>query len=341
MAKFTPPRLSSEGYDTQIVAVAIDPQGQGWAAGGEADRPDKGEPPRPAPIIPVSIEGESSTCVKQPFFVDAYYEPNQNQVPAEGLEGPPVPGSFSWSSVAVIPGSGEGMVGGHLQPLGTNPHLDAGEPVIAEVRCDGPARLVRLRTEELQTVGNEVGESGTGKIVAVPGEVTAVAASAPNDAWAAIGAPGEVSRRFFADGAWETPHLYHYWNGQPPEAEAGNELESQTRPSEPPPSKEPPEPPEPPAPPAPKTVTHRKTIKLAPSIYDVKAKLHTSTVGGHPRFSLYLTFRLRRSVTVGAHALRSGRVVSVAPPRRFSGHTGTLILNLTRQNWPTKVTFVA
>jgi hypothetical protein len=286
------------------------------------------------PIIPVSIEGESSTCVKQPLFVDAY---EAQEVPAEGPDGPTVPGSFLWSSLTVVPNSGEGMVGGLTRPLGRI-GAEPGEPVIARVSCGGPPTLTRLRVEELK---NEIGqdelkETGTGKTVAVPGEVTAVAANAPNDAWAS------TSASVFADGAHEPPRLFRFWNGAPPEGvEAGNELETRTRPPEPPPPTEPSAPPEPPAPPAPKTVTHKKTIKLAPSIYDVKAALHTSTVGGRPHFSLYITFRLRRSVTVGAHALRNGRVVSVARPKRFSGRTGILVLGLTRQNWPTKVTFVA
>jgi len=57
--------------------------------------------------------------------------------------------------------------------------------------------------------------------------------------------------------------------------------------------------------------------------------------------SLYITFKVRRPVTIGARALRSGHVVSQARPRHFAGDSGLLVLSLNRRHWPTKVSFFA
>jgi hypothetical protein len=86
-------------------------------------------------------------------------------------------------------------------------------------------------------------------------------------------------------------------------------------------------------------VTKTNSVTLPAAVYDVKAKLHTAKDHGKLILSLYLTFKLHRPVTIGAHALRHGHVVSVAKPRHFAGHSGQLILVLNRKNWPTSVKF--
>jgi hypothetical protein len=101
------------------------------------------------------------------------------------------------------------------------------------------------------------------------------------------------------------------------------------------------EPPEEPAPvvqPLP-VVTQVPSTTLPPAIYDVKVKLHTIKRHGRRYFSLYLTFKVRRPITLGAQALRRGRVVSVARAKPFTGRTGQLILNVERKRWPTSVQF--
>jgi hypothetical protein len=213
------------------------------------------------------------------------------------------------------------------------------EPVIAQVACDGTLTLTRFRTDEVL-------ENGTVTTKPAPadreGAVTAVAASAPNDAWAAT-SEGEFPRSGITNpkGVEEPPHLYHLTNGLAPEAEAGNSLETRVKHEPPiPVFHEEAPPPAPPAP-TPVTVTTKRTVKLPAAIYDVKSSVSTSSAGGHTEINLYLTFRIRRTVTVGAHALRNGRVVSVAKPKRFRGHTGTLVLSLSRAHWPTKVTFIS
>ena len=70
-------------------------------------------------------------------------------------------------------------------------------------------------------------------------------------------------------------------------------------------------------------------------------KVHATRRHGRLTLSLYLTFKVRRPTTIGAEALRRGRVVSVARPRHFTAGRGLLILNLDRRRWPTKVSFLA
>jgi hypothetical protein len=171
--------------------------------------------------------------------------------------------------------------------------------------------------------------------------VSAIAANATNDAWAAA----TIGR--LANNEWEPPRLYRLTDGQPPEAlaetypptEPKRQKEEEGEPEPPTFVLEPP-PPSPSAEP-PATVTKSKAVKLPAPVYDVKAKLHTTTRKGHIILSLYLTFKLRRSVTIGAHALRHGKVVSVAKPRYFTGRSGRLILVLNRKHWPTSVKFVS
>src|SRR5262249_37236805 len=160
---------------------------------------------------------------------------------------------------------------------------------------------------------------------------------ANNDGWVAT-SEGESSS------APQRPHLYRLTNGRPPEAPAGND-EEPPRPTER--TEEPPiyvfeAPPEPPSPaPLPPTVTQPPTVTLPPAVFGVKVKLHRTKRHGHVRFSLYLTFKLRRPTTIGAQALRRGHIVSVARARHFAGQSGTLILQLERRRWPTQVRFIA
>jgi hypothetical protein len=70
-------------------------------------------------------------------------------------------------------------------------------------------------------------------------------------------------------------------------------------------------------------------------------KLHKVKRHGRTYLSLYLTFKVLRPVTLGAQALRHGRVVSHARARLFAGKTGTLVLSVERKRWPTTVRFVS
>jgi hypothetical protein len=164
--------------------------------------------------------------------------------------------------------------------------------------------------------------------------VYALAANASNDAWATTRGLNEEGK---------LPRLYRFTNGQTPDAPKGNDVEP-LRPlrqkiDQPIYELEPPGQPAPEALPLP-TITQMPSSTLPPAIYDVKVKLHTIKRHGRKYFSLYLTFKVQRPITLGAQALRRGRVVSVARAKPFTGPTGLLILNVERKRWPTSVQFI-
>ncbi len=340
---FTPPTSPQEHdpYRTDLVAVDFDATGQGWVAGNPAGlridsryefRPASPSlPPPPSPLVPVSTSGASTTCAG----------PSERRftfTPLAFNAGQPTD-SFLWSSIAVIPGSGEALAGGSLLPhkegavQDPNARPVEGEPVIAQAACDGATTVTRFRVEDPTYKGS----LPKPPLVSADreGYVSAVAANAPNDAWVAT-STGSVFNET-GNSVLQPPHLYRLTDGSKPDAPEGDDLEE--RPLElqlDPPILvlEPPPPPLPPAPPA--TVTETSRVKLPPAIFGVRTKLH-----GRHKLSLYLSFRVRRPVTVGAQALRRGHIVSEARPRRFTGKRGLLILELDRRRWPTKVRFVA
>jgi hypothetical protein len=306
--------LAGEPDTTNLVAVDLDAAGRGWVAGRPSELATE---PQPAPLEPVAATGEATTCAGPPAqrFTDAL----------SGSTG------FTWSSgaVSVIPTDGEVIAGGQLG-TGTSPAV--AEPVIVRANCHEDTTVTRFRVADAKSPRGEVPADETGR-------VEAIAANAKNDAWAATNsgqlAGGPSNNEF------EPPRLYRLTNGEPPEAPEGNDEED--RPSEAQTDAvievlEPPPPPPPPETPLPVTETH--TVKLPAAVYDVKAKLHTTKSHGHVNLSLYLSFKLRRPVTVGAQALRHGHVVSIARARHFRGKTGLLILRLNRKHWPTNVKFV-
>jgi hypothetical protein len=347
---FTPPTMAQLGdpYRTDLMAVDVDAAGQGWVAGNPAGlrlkERDGAEPakdpkppsarefnppnqPQPSPLVPVSASGTATACAGPPPSRFTYTPEAKATEEA---------GAFLWSSIAVVPGAAEALAGGRMRRAkdGSGPNEDAsvGEPVIAQAGCEGDATVTRFRIQDPTSPAHEAPADRESS-------VTAVAATAQNDAWATT-SPGELTGAFNT-GFDEPPHLYRLTNGQRPNAPEGNDEE--TRPLE---LKEDEaiiviEPPKPePQPQAPATTTQTHTVTLPAAVYGVKARLHTTRRHGHIYFSLYLTFKLRRPVTIGAQALRHGRVVSVARPRHFAGRTGLLILSLNRKHWPTNVRFV-
>jgi hypothetical protein len=321
---FSPASLAGDPFGTDLVAADFDATEQGWVAGNPGGLrlreregygpPAEGDPkplasPALSPLEPVSALGAGTGC----------------KAPAPNFEyqtiGAPDPaGSFLWSSISVVPSSGEALAGGNMRQQ--NPKF--GEPVIAQVRCDGATTLTRFRVPETPVPAD------------LGGSVTAIAANATNDAWAATSI-GALSP--------QPPRLYRLTNGMEPEAPEGNNEES--RPLElevdKPIYEEEKAPVEtatavstsvealPPPPP----------ITLPPAIYDVTVKLHKVKRHGRIYLSLYLTFNVQRPVTLGAQALRRGHVVSTARPRLFSGHTGQLILSVERKRWPTNIRFIS
>jgi hypothetical protein len=341
-----PPSTPQPGdpYRTDLVAVDFNSSGQGWIAGnpaslsawfespGEAIDPQS-PPVRPfnpphsaqrAPLVPVSPIGRAAACTG-PAESTFTYSPFSD--PA---------GAILWSSIAVLPASGEALAGGRARlPAAEG---EPAEPVIARSGCGGASTVTRFR------IGDPT-FTGTGPAPPAPadrkGTITAITANAINDAWATTTA-GTLPAPSNGLPINERPHLYRLTDGQPPAAPEGDDNEFPPLELTLDPTIIVPEPPEPPAPPPPPVVvTQTHTETLPPALYGVKARIHTKKRHGHIYLSLYLTFKLRRPVTIGAHALRHGRVVSVAHPRLFTGASGLLVLMLDRKRWPTKVEFVA
>jgi hypothetical protein len=173
--------------------------------------------------------------------------------------------------------------------------------------------------------------------------VSAVAANAVNDAWAAttqgvLQSPSDPNTLVL-----QRPHLYRLIDTTSPLAPAGDDDEPRPLVFEPDPPifiEAPPDP-EPETPP-PTTVTQSapaqvKSVKLAPAIYGVKAKVQAGRRGG---LFLYVTFKVRRPITIGVQALRRKKVVSSSGFKHFRGKQGTLVLRLDRKRWPTRIRFV-
>ena len=349
-------------YRTDLVAVGFNEAAEGWVAGNPAGLRTNwecedicGEPAHRqiagaealAPLVPVSLSsGTEDKCTDGPFAPE--------KLTFSDVVPPKEFGSFLWSSLAVVPAvgeaqlpaSGEAVAGGSMRPHevegsernspGTLP-----EPVIVQANCDGAMTTTRFRVAEAaeQTEPNRTEAEAADR----GGTVTAISASAKNDAWAAT-SDGQLLGRVnpseppMREKVIQAPHLYQLTDGRTPEALEGNEEEE--RPPElqenPPIYVFEPEP-EPPLPPVPPPVTNTSTTHEPPAVFGVKATLHN--VGG--KLSLYLSFKLRRPITLGAEALRSGRVVARAKARHFSGRRGVLVLQLSRKHWPTKIRFTS
>jgi hypothetical protein len=392
------PSLPGDGYVNDLTAVDLDNDAQGWVAENPAgigltsgtastlpvQFPVSGQPPlwtggstEPAPLVPFSTAGQT-TCTGPPAA--------RFTVPSSPNTAPGLGGAFTWTSLSVVPATGEAIAGGTTRTAATSPELNQDgsfEPVLIQADCAGGTTETVFRapdpTDAAGATGvtgasgptgpsgasgptgpsgasgptgpsgasgptGPTGSTGAGSTVLVPadhrGTVTAVAANAPNDAWAAtsVGSLNTLESVSSPTNPYgQPPHLYRLTNGQPPDAPAGDDNE--TRPlnlqvDQPIIVIEPPPPPPPPPPQVTITKPPKKTKTLGPAVYDVKVSLNRKTL------TLYLRFKLRRPTMLGAVALRHGRVVSRSGMHRFSGKTGRLALKLRRNAWPTGIRFV-
>jgi hypothetical protein len=291
-------------------AVATDDNGRGWIAGNPVGATNLAEPPtvsqpEPAPLLRVTSTGTAASCAGSFAYAPI------------GSANPPL-SSWLWQALSVFPNSGAALSGG----LYTDPSGQP-QPGLLTAQCGQPPRLVLFRA------------TGGSSVPADPGGyVTAVAANASNDAWAAT---------TYAAGATAPPHLYRLTDGQPPDAPAGNDDE--TRPLvfqidptiyvqspgvvAPPPTTV-------------TTVTQQttvtKSVKEKPAIYDVKAG--KPVVGRGGRITLTISFKVRAPVTVGLEGLRGQKVVSSSGLRYFRRGSGHLELVLDRKRWPTRLKFI-
>jgi hypothetical protein len=341
--------VPSDPYRTDLVAVDFGPDRQGWVAGNPAGlaataqsplgaiiRPLPRPGPRaasaaPAPLLTTTAAGANSTCTAPPADRFTYSAADAGTDSTD---------AFLWSSISVIPGSDDALAGGLMWPAESGPGPDedgAAEPVIVDARCDGTTTTTNFRVPDPSPRTPAGALTPSLAPADRGGTITAVAANAVNDAWAATSAGGLDEHDANNDVYNQAPHLYRLTDGQPPDAALGDDYEPRplTLLFDPPAIPEPP-PPAPPAPPPAPVVKQTPTRDPPASVYHVESKLH-----GKKKLELYLTFDLRRPVTLGAQALLHGRVISSAPLHHFTGRSGRLVLPIDPKRYPTKVVFTS
>lgn len=312
--------------------------------------------PEDTPVLSLNADGGPSSCAAP--SVGAYtYAPE-----------PTTTDAYRWLALSAMPDDNSAIVGGQVWPVGASEQAPgattattqqaqdgSAEPAIVQVYCDGSSSVTRFfEADPLASVTNPTSQRpvDTGTVAPVDrgGAVSAVAANAPNDAWAATTWGGLDPR--FTIGSIEqpytqAPHLYRLTDGETPRGVLPGD-DDETRPLDVPigatltPLA---------APPAPTTtiVVSPPTTQVLPppvvrakptrdgptSVYDIRTRI----VGKGLYVTLVITFRLRAPVTLGAQATRGGRVVSSAPLHHFTGRSGTLTLRLDTHEYPTGLRF--
>lgn len=325
---FSPPGAgtTSDPYTTDLAAVAYDPSGAGWVVGNQTPR-DSAAAPVPAPLLSLDQAGDPANCPGYGASTFSYTTGS-----------PPPGGSFKWSSLAVLPSDGSALAGAvwNAPSYGPDPNDATRQAAIVDAVCGQPP----VNTTFVMPDPTQSDQATAPLIPANPGDrdsVSAISASASNDAWTA------TSGGVLPTGQYPIrPHLYQFTDGQPPNAPAGDDNEN--RPPivfrVPPTYVQ--------APPAVvvvgptvTTVTSHgatKTVKLKSAIYDVRVRRPVRQRTG--KVILYITFKVRREVTVGVNALRGHRVVARSPVKTFRGASGRLSLVLNPAKWPTSLRFV-
>lgn len=332
---FSPPAAPQQGapypWTTDIVAIDSDNQGNVWLAGDPTTA--LGSPPisGPAPLLRLNSSGAAVTCPGNDPGTFSYNSTAQTP-------------SYQWSSVSVFPNDGSVLASALYQ--NNNVVVGSGadavtdrEPVLVHAVCGQPPTVTQFRAPD---PFNGPGAPPIPADYGTASYASVVAAVAANDAWA-----------FVLGGTWTSDpqgdqvqnqgsHLYQWTDGQAPSAPAGDDNEP--RPSLftldapvyvlPPPTVVI-------GPSSSTTIQQpgrRKTVKPKPAIYGVKTKLAPSRNG---TFTLYISFRLRRPITIGIEALRGKKVVASSGMKHLTGSTGRLALTLVRSKWPTALRFVS
>jgi hypothetical protein len=248
--------------------------------------------------------------------------------------------SYLWSSVAAVP-DGSFIAGGAVGSIPTGGGQQS-EPVLFQASCSNPAQA---KTTLFRIPDPTNPSDGTLVPADQEGYITAVAASATNDAWAASSDAQETLQT--PQGPYtEPPHLYQLTDGQPPDAPAGDDNEPRPVATQQeatvfviaPPVVVPAPPPATTATVTTETST-TKTVRLKAAVYDIAKKPKLRKISKHS-FRLSITFKVRRKVTIGLDALYHGRVVSKSGLKTFTGHSGTLAVIVERSRWPTGLKFV-
>ena len=317
---FSPPTMAEPGdpFTTDLTAVAANGNGQAWVAGEPAQREAVTHPP-PGMLLALDDAGQSTVC---PGYGGSTF--------ASATD------AYEWSGLSVFP-DGSGLAGA----IDTQTSTNLTQPAIVWARCGQAPVITRfVEPEPLDAEETDPPLIAADEYPNVGSDV-AVAANASNDAWAATPSGTDQADEDILAKPTLRPHLYHWTDGQTPDAPAGDDDES--RPSvftiDPPTYV-----PTPPAvviavPPAKvkKKVGKQHVKKEKPSVYNVKSKLVKEANGS---YTLYLSFKVRRPVTIGAEAFDRSKLVSSTGLKRFAGRSGVLALTLSRSEWPTRLKFV-
>jgi hypothetical protein len=338
----------NDPFTTDLTMASADSEGDVWVAGDPASRLSllSQQENWPAPLQRLTDTGEQATCPPYGGSTPPF------TAVAVGTGANISPNGFMWHGLSTFPDGTAVAAGAYGNPqitwteTGAQPFsLPDQEPVLVHAVCGTtPTITDGLITEFRRPDPLDSNQQSAQLIPAdINGWITAVAANATNDAWAAT-----------SDGTWSNgagtsgtvggalmPHLYRWSDGQPPYAPAGDDNESR-------PSLFTLGPPvytvgSPTIVVTPTTVTTTQTqakptkVHRPPAIYAIKSRLVRSANGN---FTLYISFKLRRPVRVGVQALRGRKVVASSGVRRFTGRSGTLALRLDRRHWPTGLRFV-
>ncbi len=333
--RYTPPTTAepNDPFTTDLTAVSANSQGNVWAAEGpnHVVTTLNPSPTAPAPLVRLTETGAPAAC--------SGYVPSTFTLAFPG-------NGYEWDSLSTFP-DGSALAGAQYENSTITwsdsviPPLRDSEPRLVHAVCGQVPVPTEFRRPDPFSADQD---PATAPLIPADlnGYVSALAANASNDAWAAT-----------TDGSWRAstsgatlggdlaPHVYLWTDGQTPDAPAGNDDE--TRPSLftlSPPTYVVGSPTivvTPVVVSTTKTKGKTKKRKLKPAIYDIHDKLARSSNG---TYILYLTFKVRRPVTIGLEGLRGHTVVAKTGLKHFSRHTGELALTLDRNHWPTKLSLV-
>jgi hypothetical protein len=315
---------------TDAVAATLDQDGIGWGVGNPTGVDERhgaalARPPiaaaMPAPAFAVSALGGEPDC-PSPSLDRFVVRPSGGGA------------STIWSGVAGADGAAYAIASGSTAlPPGSPPVGDGQqEPMLARLACGAPASQVVFREPD-PTFQQPDPRCGTGHhppCVPPPlvpadrdGWATAVAADAPNHAWATttggfLGDPSDIFR--------EPPHLYELSDALAPAAPLGDDVEDRPLPVTadqtifvfaPPP------------PPAPAPAAR---IKLKAPIHRIRVR--------YKNLILRVSFTVRYPIRIGLEAKRSKLVVGRTGLHAWVSGSHTLVLRLDPKRWPTAIRFV-
>lgn len=348
--------LPGDPFRTDLAFVDLDDQGNGWTAGNPAGTNPvwtdsgasagavRGRAPGDSttdfsPLVPIGPNGPVTDCAGPPADMFTYSALGDvtDDVLWTGLSMIPLaPRRAAWAGAlfheAQAPAQEAALI-----------HFECGRPPVVyrfqapDPSWEPPDPCPRPCEPPLIQASHD-------------GFVTAVAANAPNDAWAST-TQGIIITSF---GRFTQPaRLYRWSDGLPPAAPPGDDVE-EPRPL--PRADDPPEyilePPPPPPPPPVLTTTRR----LGPAIdrIRIKAKRKVKLVRRRVSYrgrtvmanvrtvetTLYITFRVRRPARVQVLGLRRSRVVARTKSRRFkAGRRGRLVMRPDPKRWPKRFKF--